>query len=212
MPIPGASYSSLPTVGAPTTNPPPPMHPDLNVKIRGWESTGGTLGFVTYSGPTDSLAPHFEGMFGGQVPPFVANDTVNGWDWTTNMPTGPITDWPVTMIALGTSPGDLLGAPPSGYDIGGGMTARVLYADPSSITLKYTGEDNVVTGYTIHVVGVCVEPSLMALYASDDAAGRTQLPALANTQPFGRAQGTSVLVAICDSGSFMDPRSQKDWW
>jgi hypothetical protein len=54
------------------------------------------------------------------------------------------------------------------------LASRVLYADDSSVTLKYTGEDDVVYGYTIHVVGVCVEPSLLALDQSDDAAGRAE--------------------------------------
>ena len=67
-------------------------------------------------------------------------------------------------------------------------------------------------GYTIHLVGICPEPSLKALYESCDAAGRGSLPALHGDEPLGRSRGSSFLVAIRDTGSFMDPRSQKDWW
>jgi len=38
------------------------------------------------------------------------------------------------------------------------------------------------------------------------------LPALRNNQALGQALGFEIKVAIRDAGSFMDPRSQKDWW
>ena len=61
-------------------------------------------------------------------------------------------------------------------------------------------------------MGVCVEPSLRALYESMNTAGRTELPALHPEQPFGRARSGEILVSIRDTGAFMDPRSDKDWW
>ena len=67
-------------------------------------------------------------------------------------------------------------------------------------------------GYTIHVENVCVEPDLVALYREGDDKGRTELPALAAGQAFGVALGHEIRVAIRDVGSFMDPRSRKDWW
>jgi hypothetical protein len=88
----------------------------------------------------------------------------------------------------------------------------VLYAAPDRITLKYTRTDNVVHGYTLHLVGLCVDPPLLDLYRSWNAAGRGQLPALQPGQAFGRAASATVGVAIRDSGTFMDPRSRKDWW
>ena len=39
-----------------------------------------------------------------------------------------------------------------------------------------------------------------------------QLPALRAEQAFGRARGDEIMVSIRDTGSFMDPRSRKDWW
>ena len=67
-------------------------------------------------------------------------------------------------------------------------------------------------GYTIHIEGVCVEPRLLALYRLWNEAGRGELPALRGGQPFGRARGDEIGVAIRDAGTFMDPRSRRDWW
>jgi len=113
---------------------------------------------------------------------------------------------------LPIAPGEVIETPRSGYSIGDGYAALVLYADDDTITLKYTREDNVVYGYTIHLSGVCVEPSLLALYQACDAAGRGELPALAGDQPLGRARGAEVYAAVRDTGAWMDPRSRKDWW
>ncbi len=212
-PIPGAQFGSLGTVGEPTKDPPPDKHPDLNMKIRGWEPVGFALDLVDYGGDTDALAPKLHTMYGDDhVPALLQNYAVHQWDWGTNMVGGPITDWDVTLVAVATTPGEILEIPHSGYDIGQGKTARLLFLDDDSVTLKYTGEDNVVYGYTIHMVGVCVDPALRALYVANDAAGRAELPALNGDQPFARAIGDRVLVAIRDTGSFMDPRSKKDWW
>lgn len=111
--------------------------------------------------------------------------------------------------------GEIIRAPASGYDIGTrptGYEVMVLYATTQRITLKYTREDNVVSGYTIHVENICVEPSLLSLYNTLNASGRSQLPALNATQPFGRSQGNQILVSIRDNGTFLDPRSHYDWW
>jgi hypothetical protein len=59
---------------------------------------------------------------------------------------------------------------------------------------------------------LCVEPRLLALYEEDNAAGRSRLPGLVEYQALGRARGAEVQVAIRDNGTFMDPRSHKDWW
>jgi hypothetical protein len=210
--IPGASYRSLSTAG-PVTDRPPAEHADLNVKLRGWTPVGGTLGLVDISGPTDDLAPKLHTLFpDDRVPVFVQNYAVHDWDWGTGSPGDPIAAPEVTMAGFETTAGEVLEVPNSGYDIGEGLQVRVLYADDDSITLKYTREDNVVSGYTIHVVGLCVEPTLRALYAANDAAGRGELPALAGNQAFGRSRSGELLVSIRDSGSFMDPRSRKDWW
>jgi hypothetical protein len=88
----------------------------------------------------------------------------------------------------------------------------VLFADDDTITLKYTRDDNVVHGYTVHLSGICVEPTLLALYRALNDAGRSSLPALRPDQPLGRARGDQVYAAVRDTGAWMDPRSRKDWW
>ncbi len=212
QPIPGVSYGTSPTVGAKTDRP-PPQHADLNMVLRGWSPTSSTLGLVDINGPTDALAPKLNTLFtDDRVPTFVQNYRVNDWDWNTNTAAGPITTWDVTLSGFATTTDEVLELPNSGYDIGAGKQARVLYVSDNSITLKYTGEDNVVSGYTIHAEGVCVEPSLRALYESKDSAGRNELPALSGNEAFGRARGSEVLIAIRDTGAFMDPRAKKDWW
>lgn len=101
--------------------------------------------------------------------------------------------------------------PPAG-EIGGGYRAMVLFVDSDSITLKYTREDNIIYGYAIHIEGICVEPRLVALYDQMNRAGRRSLPVLRGLQPLGRAIGGEILLSIRDSGAFMDPRVEKDWW
>jgi hypothetical protein len=211
-PIAGAVYSTLSTAG-PTTDRPAPVHADLNIALRGWTPTGSTLGLIDISGPTDALAPQLATLFtDDRLPEFVANYRVNNWDWGTNSVAGPITEWDVTLIGVATATGEIVELPDSGYDIGGGMEARVLYAGDDSITLKYTREDNVVSGYTVHFTGVCVDAALRALYEASDAAGRGELPALSANQPIGRARSAELGVLIRDTGAFMDPRARKDWW
>jgi hypothetical protein len=62
---------------------------------------------------------------------------------------------------------------------------------------------------------------LLALYNSlDDPDGPRywfpnpsyDLPNLPAGHPFGTARGDGIVVAIVDSGGFMDPRSCNEWW
>jgi hypothetical protein len=92
----------------------------------------------------------------------------------------------------------------------------VLYAEEKRITLGYTRRDTVAAGYAVHLEGVCVDPNLLALYRQqirpDGYRATNRLPALRNNQPLGTALGTEIQLAIRDRGTFMDPRSCKDWW
>jgi hypothetical protein len=211
-PVPGATYGTWSIVGDPTDRP-AEEHADLNLMLRGYEPTDAYLGLVDYGPPTDPGSPQLTGLFSPpRVASFTAAYQVHQWDWACNC-RGPVeTDPPATLISVAASPGELVHVPPSGYDIGGGYEALVLYAAPNRITLKYTGEDNVVYGYTIHLESICVDPNLLVLYQQMNAAGRHQLPALRAGQAFARAVGASYVVAIRDTGTFMDPRSHCDWW
>jgi hypothetical protein len=212
QPLPGASYNTL-SVLPPPTDRPAEQHADLNLALRGFTPTGGYLGLVDYGGPADPGAPQLPGLFtDNRTGAFVRLHRVYDWNWACNCRGAPLTNPPVTLADLATTPGEPLRVPESGYSIGSGYMVLVLYAAPGRITLKYTRTDNVVHGYTLHLEGLCVDPPLLNLYRSWNAAGRSQLPALAAGQAFGRAAGNTVGVAMRDSGAFMDPRSRKDWW
>lgn len=213
-PIPWITYATL-SVNSQPTDIPAEQHADLNLALRGYVPTSAYLGLVDYGGPTDPGAPQLAGLFLDQrTPTFDIAYQVYDWNWSCNCRDQPISEPPVTLIGMGTSPGEILYVPDSGYTIGigDGYEVLVLYASAERITLKYTREDNVVHGYTLHVESICVEPKLLALYQSWNAAGRKYLPALKTRQPFGRARGSLIGVAIRDTGTFMDPRSRKDWW
>ncbi len=162
-------------------------------------------------------APQMPGVFAdNRTPAFTSVHRVYDWNWgcgANGCRGSVLTTYPVTLLGMATRPGELLAAPRRNAEIyGGGYTALVLYAAPTRITLKYTREDNVVKGYTVHLEKLNVDPKLLALYQQANAAGRGELPALKNGQPLGAASGGEVLVAIRDCGTFLDPRSRKDWW
>ncbi len=211
-PIPGVSYGTLDPEGGPTDRP-AEQHADLNLALRGYEPTNAYAGLVVYNTPHDPGAPQLNTLFADQrLPTFPGVYQVYDWDWDCNCRAGLAPDPEVTLIGMGVAPGEVLHMPDSGYDIGSGYEALVLYASEERITVKYTREDNVVYGYTLHVENICVEPSLLALYVAWNNAGRGRLPALRSGQPFGRARGSAIVVAIRDTGTFMDPRSRYDWW
>jgi len=211
-PISGVQYSTL-SVALPPTDRPAEQHADLNLALRGYRVTNAYRGLVDYAGADDPAAPQLYTLFTSpRVPAFPAVYQVYDWNWSCNCRAGLLTSPPVTLAGMGVAPGEVLRLPDSGYDIGNGYEALVLYASEERITLKYTREDNVVRGYTIHVENVCVEPTLLALYRTWNSAGRSRLPALRAGQAFGRAQGSEIGVAICDTGTFMDPRARQSWW
>lgn len=212
QPIPGAQYGQLSISGDPTDRP-AESHPDLNLAIRGYEPTQAYLGLVDYGGEYDPRAPQLYGLFADKrTATFVSAYKVYDWDWDCDCRGGLITDWDVTLAGLKTTPGETIHVPDSGYEIGQGYEVLVLYAEESRITLKYTREDSVLYGYTIHLEDICVDPNLLALYRSLNEAGRSSLPALRAGQAFAMARNSQIKVAIRDYGRFMDPRSRKDWW
>lgn len=189
------------------------QHPDVNLAIRGYVRTTANLSLVDYAGNIDPDAPQLYTLFDNQrTPVFNAAYQVYRWDWNCNCRSGPITKWDVTLLGMRTTPGEIIHLPNAGYDVGGGYGALLLYAEPTRLTLKYTREDNVVAGYTLHLENICVDANLLALYRQLNAAGRSELPALWPGQPLGRAPGSEIDAAIRDTGSFLDPRSRKDWW
>lgn len=215
-PTPTITFVTLPVTGPPIDRP-PANHADLNLSLRSYGSTTATLGLVQINGDTDVHAPQLAGIFNPpRLPTFTAVYQIYDWNWGCG-PDGcrgnPITEPNVTLLELATVPGEPLFIPTRNPEIhAGGYRALVLYAEETRIVLTYTREDTPARGYLVHLEDIHVDPALLALYRAQDAAGRHALPALQNQERIGNASGNTLKVAIRDTGSFMDPRSRKDWW
>ena len=215
----GAAYNAIP-VPPPPADRPAAVHGDLNLALRGYEPVTAYLGLVPYDGGTDSAAPQLRGLFADRrTPAFRAVYQVYDWNWACggdgcrgNL----LSTYDVTLLGMLTGPGEAIRIPevpmPDRQIYGGGYAALVLYAEEGRITLKYTRDDNVVQGYTVHLENVCVDPNLLALYRDCDGQGRGTLPALRVGEALGTASGAEIQAAVRDNGTFLDPRSQKDWW
>ncbi len=214
--VPESGFGSL-SIEGDVSDPPASTNPDVNLALRGWVTVDEPLSLIDLGGEWDDKAPRLAELLDPRVPePVRFSSTHRVFDYNADTGRrGPLlTRWPVTLAGLPTTPGQLLRVPSSGYSIddAGGMEVLVLLATEERITLKYTREDDVVFGYTIHVEGACVDPRLVAGWQRLVASGRRERPALRAGQAFARARTDEVLVAIRDTGMFMDPRVRKDWW
>ncbi len=214
--LPGERYGRLSVLGEPSAVP-AEQQPDLNLGRRGAELVEAHRGLIDHTGPSDPRAPQLGGLSAlvadpARIVAFTGAWQLQDWSWAEDHPAGLLAQWPTTLVGVPVPPAGAVHVPASGYDIGSGYEVLVLYAAPGRVTLKYTREDNVVAGYTLHVEGVCLDPQLQELYNRSVRDGRTRLPALRAGQAFGTAPSGEVLLAIRDTGQFMDPRSRKDWW
>jgi hypothetical protein len=208
----GTGFGTL-SIQSPPTDRPAAQNADLNLSLRGYTRINADLTLVNYDGEADPGAPQFAGLFGdNRTPKFTRVFQIYHWNWGCNCRASPIDDPEVTLLGMGVSAGEAIYVPEADLDIGDGFVALVLYADADRVTLKYTREDNVQYGYTLHVEGIAVDSNLLGAYQQLNAAGRHELPALRARKFLGRASGTEIRVAIRDAGTFLDPRSRKDWW
>lgn len=213
------SYSLL-SIDGPPADHPDYLHGDLNLGQRGYTPTVAYLGLVDYSGSTDPNAPYLGALFVPNGFPGISSVyQVRNWDWSCGAhgcPTDLITNPAVTLAGLSTTHGQPIYVPERGPEIWPGYIVLVLYAEEQRITLNYTRRDTVAFGYTIHLENLCVDPNLLALYrAQTDSGGwhvTGRLPGLRHHQPVGTALGAEMRVATRDRGTFLDPRSRKDWW
>jgi hypothetical protein len=214
---PARTFGSVPVSGG-SLGRPAEQSPDVNLALRGYTPVQAYLSLINYNGDTDANAPQIAGMFSpARLPGFNTAFQVYDWNWNCGQDGcrgDPIT-WPynVTMLELATTPGEAISIPARTPQIyAGEYKAMVLYAESGRITFTYTREDTPAYGYVVHLEGVAVAPELVALYQELSTAGRHNLPALRNGEVLGTAGGTSIKVAIRDTGMFMDPRACKDWW
>lgn len=210
-------------------------HADKNLALRGYvvnADPGLKRELVDYGSDDPTQPPQLATLFDPYRVPALSNFyRVHDWYWASSPEPGtradPITTWPVTALGMETTPGETLHVPDSGYDIGGGVEVIVLFADEDTVALRYTREDSSApSGYTVHVDNICTDPNLLTLYNSLDDPGGARytyvppggrpygydLPALAAGHPLGTARDRETVVAIVDTGAFMDTRSCNEWW
>jgi hypothetical protein len=210
-------------------------HADKNLALRSYAIDNSLTTPQKQIAPlyaeSEPLAPNLRGLFVDNRTPTVLNVyDVYDWDWGTPPNPGTRssnfvnTSWPITVLGVQVTPDETIRTPTSGYDLGANVKAIVLYAANNRITIHYTREDSVATGYSIHLENICVDPSLLALYNSLDGTARNtywggpngsydyDLVTLTALQPIGTAMGTEMQIVVRDTGGFMDPRSQNDWW
>jgi len=121
--------------------------------------------------------------------------------------------------------------PSTGYDIGGGMEAMVVFAASDRVTLHigrheyFTGTKTCANGKTcsgghwIYVKNICVDQQIQNTYnrmeGAQKAAGADlnpiQLPMVRAGQILGKASGNSVLVGVRDNGPFISIY-KSDYW
>lgn len=198
-------YSSISVVR--TNGTPEADRYDLDLDKRGYLRVDEYLGLVSTQGPSDFIAPQFATIFSPRRNAAVVND-YQAYDENGYLIKNPA----VTLIDLQTNPGEAINVPKSGYDIGGSFQVMVLYAKDNKVTLKYTREDDIVSGYTLYIENVNISPNLISLYQTLDNQGRKSLPALHGGELIGVAASDIIRIAIRDTGSLMDPRVGKDWW
>ncbi|HRF46140.1 MAG TPA: hypothetical protein PLC98_00840 [Anaerolineales bacterium] len=235
----GASYHQGVAIQWDTDNPvrAAGSHADKNLGLRGLvDVTDNNLGYSYYKGllnygQDDNKAPQLPYLFNpARGASGLRYYRTRDWNWAASPATGSAggviqrVQYPITGLGLATTPGELIYAPRTLTDnpIASGYHMLVMYADESNITLKYTAEDSASTGYTLHIRGIQVDSNLLALYRSLDGGNRYvytgrgartyNLPYISAGQPIGFAQGSSIQVAIADTGTFLDPRSCMEFW
>ncbi|MDP3982694.1 MAG: S8 family serine peptidase, partial [bacterium] len=221
--IEGESYETLSINGSPETRA-ILEHPDYNIALRGWEAVPNARKEIYDMGqsadPDPNTPPQLKGLFAdNRIPQVSGTYQMYNWNWGSGDNIGSkggLYSSPpeVQLLGAAVTKGEVLKVPDSGYQIASGYEVMVLYADDNSIMLSYKSEDTAATGYLLHVLDICVEPRLLALYtASNQGSGaRVSLPALRAGQAFGRSKETEVKFTVRDTGSFMEPRNTQNWW
>jgi hypothetical protein len=206
LPVSTNSYDLIPIEGEREIRP-ADEHADLNLKLRDPQPVQLEPRLVDINGAGgDPNAPQLSSVF---KPDFVATYAVHNWDWGCNC-MGTLDDsGRSVLVGIRTTPGQPVFIPTKGQDIyQGKYQATVLYASEDSLTFVYTRAGNVVRGYTVHYLGLQVDPNLVSLFRQSRG---NELPGLTLDVPVGVATD-KLIVGIRDNGTFMDARSRLDWW
>lgn len=218
----GESFGMVGAEGVYKSNRVTDVNADFRLSLLGFVPSDVALVLVAYNGEADPGAPKFSALFEpARAPVFVRAYQRFEWLWNEDAPApygargGVNAQWPATVIDIATTPGEGVHVPQRGAQIGGGFNAMVLFASEDELTLAFHRQDGVSDGYVTHILGLCVDPNLVALYRAQLSGGRratNSLPGVRSGQRVGVASGASLTIAVRDRGVFMDPRSRKDWW
>jgi len=198
------SYERIPLEGDRDPRP-AEEHGDLNIALREPQPIEADLSLQEIDGSgIDPNAPKLKPIL---EPEFTQAYAVHNWDWGCNCK-GDLFD-EVDMIGIKTTPGKPVFIPHKQQDIwAGDYFALLLYASEDTVTFAYARDGTVAHSYAIHYQGLRTDPNLLALYRESKG---NELPGLALDTPVGIATD-ELRVAIRDKGTFMDPRSLRDWW
>lgn len=211
-------------------------HADKNFALRGF-ITITTESKALITGQADPQESHQPPQIGTIfTPDRVTNAAANItqvyhtylWNWGTypdpGSRGGEDSNPAVGVLGLGATPGEVLQAPTSYYEIAfvnnKHYQAFVMYADADTIALHYSAEDSVVNGYTVHIDNICTDPNLLALYNSLDGGGTGprytntsfNMPYVEVGQAIGTARDNLVRVKVVDTGSTIEPRMCWNLW
>ena len=200
-------YDLIPIEGERESRP-PEEHGDLNLKLREPQPADFETELVDIPGSgIDPDAPNLSAVF---EPDFAQTYAVHDWDWGSNSKGNLIDDGSAVLVGIKTTPGESIFIPQTDRDIyDGKYVAVVLYAAEDQLTFLYARAGSVVKGYTVHYVGLQTDPNLVKLFEESEG---SQLPGLTLDTPVGVAAGEELIVAMRDNGTFLDARSQRDWW
>ncbi len=201
LPVKGAKWQSV------------ERSPDVNLKLRGWQTVGLYKGLVSIGYPPDSPpdpnAPQLCTVFEKpRVPVFKNLYSIGVYSGQANG----LEAHPPHMADFEMASGERVYAPTHGYNIGNGYGYLVVYADSDSIAIHVGDNDGTIDGYAIHFLNLTVDPEIVKAYEAANGYGRKVLPAVGKHQAIGTAKNGGVTVVVRDSGSFMDPRSALDWY
>lgn len=121
--------------------------------------------------------------------------------------------------------------PNTGYDIGGGYEAMVVFTSSNRISLHigrheyFTGTKTCANGqtcsggYWIYIKGICVDQQIQNAYnkvkGAQESAGADlnpiQLPMVRSGQILGKANGAKISIGVSDNGSFVSTSNPKFW-
>ncbi len=160
--------------------------------------------------PLDENRPRLCTLTGsnGNCPP----SSLNAYTFTPNQ--GEDTQaWQATQaVGLNVSNNQNIYVPSSGYNLGGGAQVLVsnVNASAGTISLQYTLDAGFGGNrYDLHLSGIEISPEIVSAFSNREPG---QLPALPAFYNLGKAKNNELIVAMADTGTFMNLLERNDFW